>query len=1054
MLFKRFLQLCIFFLLPGAIWAQVTTGSISGIVTDVTGKPLDGVSVKAVLVTTGFVSKAISQSDGAYTLPNLQAGGPYTITFSYVGLTTQTFNDVYVDLGSGNKINGVMQDPNIKEGATVTSRKNSLISKNNMGMSVQIGQKELTELPTVNRSINDFARLSPIAQVRNSSADGSPMGISFGGQSTRYNQFTIDGANSTDIFGLSSNGTNGGQAGVNPIPLDAIQSVQVVMSPYDITYGGFTGGGLNAVTKSGTNQMHGSAYGYTTNQNWTGNSADDKSKFSKFHSSYFGGRLGGAIVKNKLFYFVNYEGYRRSQPVNNQPGTGGSNINTATLDQISNFMKTNYNYDPGAYNGLNNTINSNTFFARVDWNINDKNKLMIRNSYVEANNYSLSDGNNSMSFENNGYTFKSKTNSTVAQLTSNISPKLSNLLRATYTSVRDKRVLGAGPYPSITINDGNATYNVGSDYSSQANSLNQNVFTLTDNLTYYAGKHTLTLGTHNEFVSVSNVFYQGIYGGYTYNSLNHFLTDSIDQYQTTYRKDGTTKGVGPKGAQFGLYIQDKWDVTSNFTLNYGVRFDMPVYFNKADANDQFNASQIAIDNNVNNTLAPKSRVMIAPRIGFNWDIKGNGMTQLRGGAGIFTGRVPLVWLSNQYGNTGSTIIKENITKAYTNSAIKFDPSNPYRTATAGNSQPATEVDVTDRNFKNPQTFRANLAIDQKLPWGLVGTIEGIYTKTVHDILYKDLNLQENASYTLDIDGNTRPFYNNTRIDKNYTNVMYLTNTSMGYSYTVYARLQKTFTKGWMGSISYSYGNSYSLNDGTSSTAYSNWRYAYTTTGNLNNLQEARNNYSQGGRIMAYVAKVFNYGKDNAWNTNIGLFFTGQSGQTFSYLFYGDVNGDNQSTTTFVSKVAQDVMFVPNQASDFKVASQYDDWMTYVNGNKYLKDNLGKYTKRNASRLPWENHFDLKLSQGYKLGNGNKITVECNIMNVSNLLNDHWGRSYYLSNQSASPLTIDHFNTNGTTVTPIYTFNSQYGNNSYTGKPWSYSTFGARWNMQLGLRYEF
>lgn len=1044
---------------PTIMMAQNTTSNLAGTITDAQGHGLDGAAIKVVHVPTGTMYSGTARKGGAYNIANLQAGGPYTITISFAGLKSQVFSDVYLDLGNGAKINAMLLDPKAMEDVVVTARKGNLISKNQMGMSVNIGQSELQTMPTVNRSINDFARLSPVAQVRNDNGDGSPMGISFGGQSTKYNQFTIDGANSTDIFGLSSNGTNGGQAGINPIPLDAIQSVEMVMSPYDITYGGFTGGGLNAVTRSGTNKMHGSLYGNLTNQNWTGQSSDTKQKFDKFQSYFFGGRLGGAIVKNKLFYFVNYEGYRRSQPVNNQPGTGGSNLNVNTIQAIADTIQSRYNYNPGSYTGINNTRNSNTLFARIDWNINDKNKLMVRNSYVNGSNYSLSDGNNSMSFYNNGYTFRTKTNSTVAQLTSSINSSLSNLLRVTYTSVRDKRDLGGGPFPSITIKESNATYNVGTDYSSQANSLNQDVFTLTDNLTLYKGPHTLTFGTHNEFVKVGNVFYQGIYGSYTYNTMADFLSNTVDNYQTTYRADGTLKAVGPKGAQFGLYVQDKWDVTPRFTLNYGIRADMPTYFNKPDVNEAFNSSIIATSNGINNTQPPKTHIYIAPRIGFNWDVRGDGQTQLRGGAGVFTGRVPLVWLSNQYGNTGSSIIKVNQTATSSNPLPTIDPSNPSKPYQPSVAQSATEVDVTDRHFKNPQTFRANLAVDQKLPWGLVATIEGIYTKTIHDILYKDLNLDENSKYTLDVDGNTRPFYSNARIDNSFTNVMYLTNTSKGYSYTVYARLQKQFSHGWMANASYSYGNSYSLNDGTSSTAYSNWRYAYTRTGNLNNLQLARNNYSQGSRVVGFISKRFTYGTAKTFTTNIGLFYTGQSGQTFSYMFYGDLNGDNQSsvsgTKPYVSGVAQDVLFVADNKADFKTEAMYNDWMDYVNGNSYLKKNLGKYTKRNGARLPWENHFDLNLTQGFKLANGNKLSFICNIMNVSNLLNDKWGRSYYLSNQSTSPLTISTFTVDANNVVkPVYTFNKSYGNNAYTGKPWSYSTFGSRWNMQLGIRYEF
>lgn len=1049
------------FLLPFIANAQVTSSSITGVVTSATGEALDGATIKAIHTPSGTSYSTISRSGGNFTIPNMRVGGPYTVEVTFVGYKPQEYTGINLQLGEATKLTPTLIGTSqTLVDVTVTTRKNALISKNLTGPSLSVNRTEMDLLPTITRNINDFARLSPIAQVRSSSTDGSPLGISFGGQSTRYNQFSIDGANSTDIFGLSSNGTNGGQAGINPIPFDAISQLQVILSPYDVSQGGFTGGGMNAVTRSGTNELHGSAYGYYQDQNLVGKSITNGTKYPKFSNYQYGARLGGAIVKNKLFYFVNYEGLSRSQPIANQPGgpDGISQIDPATAQQLANFVKQKYNYDVGAVNGINTTRKSNSVFARLDWNINNKTKLMVRNNYVNGNNYIISDTKSSMQFGNNGYTFSTITDGIVAELTSNISSASSNMLRFTYTSIRDKRNVGA-PFPSVTISDNGATYKLGNDYSSQANSLNQNISTLTDNYNIFAGKHTITIGTDNLIYTTKNVFLQGVNGDYTYRNLDGFYNDTaMTQYQTTYSRDPKNPlgAASIKMGQFSLYAQDAYNVKENIKLTYGLRADIPVFFNDPAANAAFNSSNIATANGVNNSTPPKSKILLSPRVGFNWDVYNNAKTQIRGGIGLFTGRVPMVWVSNQYSNTGIATIKytAKASDIATNN-ITFNPGHPYQGTPA--TTPPTEVDVTNRNFEAPRTLRANLALDQRLPWGIVATIEGVYTKTIKDISYQDINLAP-SSLTLDLgNGVTRPFYNSVRNNANYTNVLLLSNTSQGYSYNMYVRFEKPFTKGWTGSIAYSLGHSYGLNDGTSSTALSNYRYAYNING-LNNLDLARNNNDQGSRVTLMLAKQFTYGK---FASNLGLFYTGQSGQTLTYVFYGDLNGDDGSTVKSYSTAGgADILFVPTSSASFKASGgltpdqEFAAWQAYVNSDSYLKSHQGKNLARNGSRLPWENHVDFKFAEDYNIAGSHKITLSVDILNIGHLISNEWGKAYYAGNQELQPLNVGGFVQNGTTVTPLYTFNPSFGTDKYTSKPWSYSDYLSRWSMQLGLRYSF
>ncbi|MDP4129091.1 MAG: TonB-dependent receptor plug domain-containing protein, partial [Bacteroidota bacterium] len=930
-------------------------------------------------------------------------------------------------------------------------------------------QAELQALPTITRNIDDYVRLVPQAQPRRSNVDGSTMGISFAGQSNKYNQFTIDGANATDIFGLAASGTNGGQAALNPIPFDAIEQVQVILAPYDVALSGFTGGGVNAVTRSGTNSFHGSVYGFNQNQGLVGRSADTKAAYTTFHDWQYGARLGGPIIKNKLFFFLNYEGERRSQPPANLPGTPASQIRTSALDSLSNFLKdeskhTGWSYDPGGYNGFNNEKKSDAIFVRLDWNINDRNKLTLRNSYVKGSNFIFSNSSpSSMSFYNNGYNFNSTNNSTVLELNSNISSKFSNMLRFTYTATRDSRATPGSLFPAVKIADNGATYNFGTEYSSQANSLDQNILTITDNFNVYAGKHTLTFGTDNLFYNSKNVFLQGLVGSYTYNTLQDFYDDAsgvatayASQYQTVYSTD--PKNPKPvaniNASRLGFYAQDAFPVLDNFNITYGLRADIPVFSRKPVANEAFNSSDIAVDNGVATNKVPKTTVLLSPRIGFNWDVKANRQTQVRGGVGIFTGRVPFVWISNQYSNTGIGTISStlNATQVASNN-VHFAPNTPFHPGTGV----GPGINVTDPDFKYARTLRSNLAVDQKLPHGFVATLEGIYTRTLQDILYHDLNLAPSGSNL--ILGNTqRPFYGQ-KINAGYSSVYALSNTTQGHSYNITLSLMRPFSKGWSASISYSLGHSWGVIDGTSSTAASNYRFNYNVNG-LNNIDEARSNYDQGSRVIGYLGKKFSYGK--IFSTNIGLVYTGQSGQTFSYVYYGDINGDDGSTPAKLSTAGSaDLIYLPTGASQFvdknglTAAQQFTAFETYMNSTRYLKNHIGKNTVRNGDRLPWENHFDLKVEESLAIYKQHTLSITVNIFNISNLLSNKWGHSYYLSNQEAQPLDVDHFTANADgSVTPYYYYNPTFGLNKYTNKPWGYNDFLSRWNMQLGVRYSF
>jgi hypothetical protein len=1076
-----------------ASFAQVTTSAITGTIKDSKGVTLPGATVVATHVPSGSVYSTTTNASGKYTIPNMRVGGPYTIKVTFVGFSPRIITDINLNLGDPAKIDIKLQDESLTLATVnVNGTKNAAISSDRNGASTHVGQRQLNNLPTVSRSLQDFTRLTPQAVASTSATDGSPLGIQFAGQNPKFNQFTIDGANATDAFGLASSGTNGGQAGINPVPLESIQDVQILLSPYDVTQGGFTGGGINAVTKSGTNDIHGSAYYIYQNENYVGKNALTGLKSTPFTNKTFGASLGGPIIKNKLFYFVNYERFENSTPLSFDPSQSGSgsNFSTATLQGISDFLKTKYGYDPGSFTNINKSIYSNSVFARIDWNINDKNKLTLRHSYVDGSDYIISRTANAMTFADGGYNFKSTTNSTVLELNSSISKNSSNVLRFTYNNVNDRRT--TSPFPNVQIVQNGLTYNFGAEFSSAANALAQNNFTITDNYTIYKDNHTITIGTDNEFFNTSNLFQQAYNGAYTYSN-NTSGFDNIAAFEnntsapSAYTLNYTPTNPGDKyyakmhTAQFGIYGQDVWSVTNQLKLTYGVRIDMPVYFNKPTENPTFNSST-AFGGIANNGI-PKSKPLFAPRIGFNYDVNGDGQTQLRGGGGIFTGRAPFVWVSNAYTNNGINTVKYTTVPSALRfptdqNAINSSLSGAYVPPSA--TFPATEIDVTDKNFKVPQTFRANLAIDQKLPfWGLVGTLEGIFTKNINAINYQNLNVGPQTD-VVTIGSNTRPWYNFARVTNAYTDVLELTNTSQGYTYNLTAQLQKPFEKGWTGMVAYTYGAAYSVNDGTSTTAISNWRFNDNVNG-LNNLDETRSSYDPGSRVIGYVSKTFRYA-NNKLATTIGVVYTGQSGQTFSYAYSKNISGDDVTGKTGSNNA--DLIYVPSQSElsdpagylNYKLvdltstsggvttivrtaAQQWVDLKNFIDGQQGLSKSSGKVAARNSDRTPWENHFDLKLTQDFYVYKQHKLSISGDILNIGNLLNKDWGYSYGVVNQTLSLLTVVAQPTSNAagavTAKPTFTFDqTKLGIVNGTYRPYVINDYTSRWRGQLSIKYSF
>ncbi|MBN2812554.1 MAG: TonB-dependent receptor [Bacteroidales bacterium] len=1088
---KLLLILSILLLVFSFAGAQVTTSGVRGTVYDDSNETLPGATVLAVHEPSGTQYGTVANADGHYVIGNMRVGGPYKITVSFIGYTTQIFNEVYLSLGNMADIKVKMPKATAElEEVVVTASRNDVFNTDRTGAASNVSNTVMTAIPNISRGLKDFTKISPFANVRGN-------GTSFAGTSNRYNLFAIDGVVNNDVFGLTSSGTNGGQTGIEPISLDAIEEFQINIAPYDVRQGGFTGGGINAITKSGTNSFKGSVYYYLNNQNFVGanNPAnDEKEDYPEYRDFQAGVTLGGPIVKNKLFFFVNGEITQNKTPLSYVPGTDGSNI---TIDEVNRVLATLQRiapgYDPGSYLGIDDETNSTKIMGKLNWNISAKHKLMLRHSYTFGENTDNSRSANALRFYNNGLYFPSKTNSTGLELNSIVGNNMSNRLMIGYTRVRDDRDPLGDPFPSTTIRlSSSKTITVGSEYSSVANQLDQDIYSLTDHLTFYRGKHTFTVGTHNELYSFYNLFVQNIYGNYSFNSLESFESQGTagaiapTYYAIGYSFDETDNPKQTKGAadfsalQLGFYAQDEYQFSDRFQVTAGLRVDIPLFLDKPEANAQFNSTY---GNEGKTGDVPDPKIMWSPRLGFNWDASGNRSFQVRGGTGLFTGRVPFVWISNQFSNNGqlngtfSTGSSSASASPITNPPVGYS-TDPYNQPTAeelGRTAGRGAINIIDKDLKFPQVFRSNLAIDKKLGWGVVATVEGIFSKTYNNVKFINLNRQEDAAFVFEgpdqrprytaasNDPTARGYNSSSRLDPNYDEIVKFENTNKGYSYNIMVQLQKQFDKGFTASMAYNHGRAKDINSGTSSVAYSNWRYVNQKSG-LNNLELTTSDYDLGSRFTGYVSYRKEYMK-GMLSSQFSLFYNSQTGGPLSYVYSGDLNNDGTSN---------DMIYIPAAMSDINLiaynktvngetvtVSPEDQWEmlnSFIEGDDYLKEHRGEYAERNGARLPFSHQFDFRFVQEIKLEAGsmaNRLQFSVDIINVGNMLNKKWGRQY----SGSYSYLIDYKGLEDQDPSSAYQYSNQptfnyTGNSLINDKPYSISDLASRWRMQLGIRYIF
>lgn len=1056
---KRLRFLLMLTLVVVGVHAQVTTSSMSGKVTDTNKETIIGATIQAIHEPSGTRYGAITNVDGRYTIQGMRTGGPYKVQVSYVGYQTSAFTGINLELGDTYTQNVILQPSSelLDEVVVVAT------AKTKSGAATNFSTSAIENTPTVDRNIYDIVKNSPLAMT---SKNG---GITFVGSNNRYNSFQIDGTVANDVFGLSAGGTNGDQTGANPISMDAIQEIQVVVAPYDVRQGGFTGGGINAVTKQGTNETHGSAYTYFNNQNMYGKySAVNgyvKSPMAQQFDRTYGGTLGGAIIKNKLFYFVSAEGQKDSYPSSVYPGYTSSYITNATAQQIADQYKKITGISD-AYGQRDIERKSFGLLARLDWNISEKHKLAVRYQHNNSHKDVYSSTSDAYYFENSGYRMNNKTNSFVAELNSRLNDKLYNELRASATFVRDFRDPGYyGPTVQIknvaAANDKKITVNIGTEYSSGANKLDQDVYSFEDNLSWYLGDHTLTFGTHNEIYRISNLFIQSSQGAWYYNSLDLFMEDKPYEFRYKYSDPALTGGdlkYSPKmkAGQFGFYAQDKWIVSRNFNFTYGIRFDIPLLFNEPTVNPAFNAFAAERGLGVKVGETPSAKLMVSPRVGFSWYTDDEHRTLIRGGVGIFTGRVPFVWLSNSFNNTGmeikGTTIAPKEDKNYTNGAptLTENKDNPLAAATTNAKQ---DVVTTSKDFKYPQVLRANLAWEQFLPGNVKMTLEGVYSKTMNNVFFENLALVGNGQvYAVPgVEASASPVYKVQAGD--YYSIINLKNTNKGYSYALSALLEKHFGFGLDMSASYTFGHSKSVNDGTSSVAYSNWRYNYSHDTNSGN-ELGFSKFDIPHRLMAQVAYTTPKYWNNWMSTSISVIYNGFSGNRYSLTMNekADFNGDGTTGNS--------LLYIPTdeELSKMDFLDEYKDkklvrtaeegrkaFKNWIENDSYAKNHRGQYAERNSNHTKWEHEINLHLAQTIYNPKGlGKLEFTFDIINFANMLNKKWG-AVYGGVYNLSPLTVASLKTEQGQTTPNYYFNQATVVKNDTP---------SRWHAQVGIRLTF
>lgn len=1076
---KKLLTLLIIFisLLPTIpLSAQVTTATISGLVKDSKGAALASATITIEFPDAGIKQVLVTKADGRFTVPNLRVGGPYKVTVNHVSHQQVVSENIFLELGLNNTLEFVLQESSKELSNVTVVTRSKIFDDKRTGASTNISNRQLRTLPTISRSADDFLRLSP-------SASATYNGLSFGGRNGQYNNFSLDGAVFNNPFGLDAP-TPGGQTNAQPISLDAIEQIQVNLAPYDVTQAGFTGAGINTVTKSGSNKFTGTTYLFYRNKGLTGRKVSGTKIVVPDLSQFQGGfALGGALKKDKLFYFLSFETEQRSdgatsyvaQNSSNPGKSNTSRVLESDLIAVSNILKNRFQYETGPYQGFTHDQTNYKWLAKLDWNISAVHKLSFTYNGLDAKKDKPAHPSaigrrgpdyTTLQFRNSGYEIVNKLNSFGTELKSNFKGSAANKLRIVYTTFRDSRNPFSTPFPVINISKNNTRYIIaGHEPFSINNRLNQDAFQITNDFNLYKKNHSFTFGASFESFKFANSFNLTGYGPTLFSDIDiQNFKDSVPvggavvfgayplDVDVNYAK---RRAAADKWAwyyltvgQFSAYAQDEIQAGKNFKLTIGLRMDMPVYFedkfqyespnfdgsgNYTGTTDIFSPTFSNTDNLVlfdedgnpvqngpgkrlDNTKLPTRKPLFSPRVGFNWDVKGDKTIQLRGGSGLFTGRFPFVWLGNHIGNPFSFFYC-----------------------------------VTSPDFKWPQVWRTNIGTDFKIPAGTIFTVDLAYTKDVNAMMVRNYKLGTPTGILNSGTGDKRSIYLPANQGANNTYVF--TNTKEGYQFNLSFQAQQTFKKGLFAMAAYNFG----VAKDASSISAEISSDAFDRNPILNNANKAINSNSLYGnkhRFIIAASKKYDYGKDKKWGTTISLFGSWTSGNRFAYVYGGDINNDGTSSN--------DLLYVPTDAEIDNMtftnlldvngniqtqATQRQAFKKFIAQDNYLSGLRGQYTEKYGGETPGYSQIDVRILQDLILNKKTRQSLQfsLDIVNLGNLISSNWGvRKYATTSGYYQPLSVS-YNNNA----PTYQFDPSL-QTTFIDSP----DLLSRWQVQFGIRFSF
>jgi hypothetical protein len=1086
------------------LFAQVTTSGLSGKVMGKDNLTLPGATVVAIHVPTGTKYLTVSNVNGQFSIQGMRSGGPYTVNISFIGYSTSSYRDITLALGDMFNLNATLNESATSIAEVVIVGSKTSFRSLKTGAVSNITTAQMKTIPSLTRSLGDYTKLSPF-----STGSGSYLG-----KDAYTSNITINGANFNNNFGLSSSTLPG--ASGEPISMEAIEEIQVSVAPFDVRQSNFTGAGINAITKSGTNQFKGSAYNFFRNQDYNGRFGRDsangnKRRYTISPSTYksYGFTVGGPIIKDKLFFFVNAETERTESPGNTllamasgrnatDPNVN-ANVSAADLTTFSNLLKSKYGYETGPYeNWGGDQAKNDKILARLDWNINKNNKFSVFYNYSTSSvpsrpsssgdvTPSISGGRSSksggMSYENSQYFTASTLHSITAELNSVFTQNLSNKLLFAYTKYSQPRTSPSSVFPMIdimdgTANKGNVRMTAGYELFSYLNNVDNNTTIITDNLTYLMGKHSLTFGGSMEHQYFANSYLRQGTSYYRFRDLTAFtnFTNGVGVgkafsadydpigFAYTYPINGYTNPAAELSfRQWSTYLQDEWKATENFKVTGGIRFDLPQYLSGAVNNPAVSTYSFRNGETVDLSSWPKAKILWSPRLGFNWDVKGNKSLTLRGGTGIFTGRIPFVWFTNQPTNSGMLQYQLAISSGTTPASaaanaqlaripLYADPTKLLSDASIKDIFPTQNVvggkiAGIDKNFKLPQVWRTSIGADIKF-LDMLLSLDAIYSKDINSIYFDNINWAA-APLTVTLGNTTIPYYSSTAtkyITSPYQNVVIMRNTNKGQGYTLAAKLDLPRFAGFTGTISYSKTWGEEVTNKSGSDPFSAWQYRIMS-GDPNSQSLGLTAYNTPNRVVVSLNYALKY---NKFETDASLFYTGNSGYAYSYVFGGDANGDGTTSN--------DLMYIPKTQSEYIWASQADAdaYFAFAKQDKYLSKHAGEFAKRNAAYEPWYSRFDLRITQDFNMQfgkNNNKLQFLADFINFGNLLNHNWGLNKSLASSANAPLIITSKGRDAATGL-LNVSMRKVGTSYMTSTFQDPSTISGLWGIQIGFRYNF